>query len=267
MLQNLKAYVRPESLEQAWKTFMDNSARALFVSGGVSTALREDERTEILIDIQKLLPDSVMETEQSFEIGGGMRITEVIDDMDKHPITQVLKTVGTNQIRNMSTISGSIAQKYGWSDVVTLFLALKSSLRVYDGDERVISLEDYLHGNQKPIILSVIFDSRFNFGAFQHMTRTDYDVSQLNFYLCAEIAEGIVKNAGAAYGARPGLAVRFEELEGALTGKSVDELCRGAEDYSKLSEMAKVSDGLDLSAEYRRELLGVFIRRSLKQLT
>jgi CO/xanthine dehydrogenase FAD-binding subunit len=266
MLQNLKAYVRAQSLEQAWDLYMNNREKALFTSGGVSTALREDERTEILIDIQHVLPDSVIETDSQFEIGGGMKINELIDDMDGHHITQVLKKVGTNQIRNMSTLSGSIAQKYGWSDVVTLFLALKASLRVYDGEERIVSLEDYLHGKSKPIILSILFDTRFNFGVFQHMTKTDYDVSQLNFYLCAEIAEGVVKEAGAAYGARPGLALRLPELEGEMKGKTVVELKGNIQQYQKISEAAKVNDGFDLSGEYRKELLGVFIKRSILAL-
>lgn len=263
MLQNLKEYVRPDSLEKAWEIYIDNREKALFSSGGLSTALREDEKTEILVDIQKLLPDSVMETEQTIEIGGGMRLNEILDDMEEHHLSQVLKKVGTNQIRNMSTLSGSIAQKYGWSDVITLFLALKSSLRIYDGEEHVIPLEEYLKERFPSIILSVLFDTRFNIGVFQNMTKTDYDVSQLNFYLAAEIKEGMVKDAGVAYGARPGLAVRFRALEEAVKGKSVESLKAEAKVMAKCSERVEVSDGFDLSAEYRKELLGVFIKRSI----
>lgn len=257
MIINLKEYIKPESLEQAWKIHKENIDTSIFSTGGLSTSLREDHTTQYILDIKGLLPDKLIETPETYTIGGGMTVNELIKAMGNHPLVGCLKRVGTNQIRNMSTIAGSIAQRYGWSDIITALVAYKSEINVFtDEKETTVSIEDYLASKKRPIIVSITIDKKYNRGAFQHISRTDYDVSQFNLFMCARVEDNEIKEKSIAYGARPGYALRL---------KTAEEFHDPSELFEAVSS-AKVSNGFGLSEDYRRDLLKVFLKRALAEI-
>ena len=274
MLQNLREYQKPDNVEEAWELYTQDPGHTLFSTGGLSTALREDRGTKRLIDISGVLPSGLEKQKRpepdAFErtvMGGAMTINEAIDALDGHFLTPVLKQVGSNQIRNMATVSGSVAQRYGWSDILTALLAAKAKLEIYNGKYREMPLAQYLRNREKAIVLSVIVPDRFNSGAFQTMTRTHYDVSQFNLFLAASVENGTIHSAGLACGARPAAAVELKATELLIKG-SYEDL------HSKMEEITKTAvgeaglgNGMDLSKEYREELLAVYIKWAVKAVT
>ncbi len=267
MLINLKEYSKPESLEQAWKIHRENPKTSIFSTGGLSTSLREDHTTQYLIDLKGLLPDKLVQTSQSYEIGAQMSVNELIASMGNHAIVSCLKRVGTNQIRNMSTLGGSIAQRYGWSDILTALVAYKSELKVFgDKGEKSVSIEDYLASKDRPIVVSIIIDKKHNRGAFQNISRTDYDVSQFNMFMCACVEDDKIKEAGIAYGARPSWAKRLKNAEEAIQGKSLQEVQSDPSALFETVSSANLSNGFGLSEDYRRDLLSVFLKRALGEI-
>jgi len=267
MLINLKEYLKPNSLKEAWEIYQENPEHTLFSTGGLSTALREEERTHIVLDLKGLLPNQIEDRNDQWFIGGNMTINEVLDSLKNHDLRQVLKRVGTNQIRNMATISGSIAQKYGWSDIITALVAYKSTVMIYDGaGESNLSLEEYLVTKEPSIVLGVAIDKKYNCGSFQYISKTDYDVSQFNLYLCAYVENARILEVGIAYGARPGYAKRFLVAEEMLKDAYLNEIEGKMEKLHEQAQNASVSTGFGLSQEYRQELLKVFLKRSLKEI-
>lgn len=268
MLTNLKEYLKPNSLKEAWEVYLKDPEHTLFSTGGLSTALREDERTQMVIDLKGLLPNQIEDREDHIFIGGDMTINESIISLKNHHLVQVLKQVGTNQIRNMATISGSIGQKYGWSDIITAFVAYKADVLLYDDKgESKVPIEDYLGSKVPSIVLGVTIEKKYNFGTFHHISRTDYDVSQFNYYLCASVDNGRILETGIAYGARPGYAKSFIEAEKMLIDLPLNELVGKRDKIVESAEKANVSTGFGLSQEYRQELLKVYLKRSIKALS
>lgn len=268
MLINLKEFLKPNSLKEAWKVYQKDPEHTLFSTGGLSTALREDERTQIVLDLKGLLPNQIENREDHIFIGGNMTINEAMSSLKDHDLVQVLKQVGTNQIRNMATISGTIGQKYGWSDIITALVAYKANVLVYNDDgESNIPIEEYLGSKVPSIVLGVTIEQKYNFGTFHYISRTDYDVSQFNFYLCASVENGRMVEAGIAYGARPGFAQRFNEAEEMLKDLPLNELIGKTDKIVEKVENANVSTGFGLSQEYRKELLKVYLKRSLQALS
>jgi len=274
MLQNLREYKRPNDVEEAWALYTEEPGHTLFSTGGLSTALREDRGTQRLIDISGVLPSGLEKRNKSDPdaydrtvIGGAMTINEAIRALDGHFLTPMLKQVGSNQIRNMATVSGSVAQKYGWSDILTALLAAKAKLEIYNGKYREMALEHYLRNREKAIVLSVIVPDRFNTGSFQTMTRTHYDVSQFNLFLAARVENETIHSAGLACGARPAAAVELKATEQLIRG-SYEDL------HSKMEEITKTAvgeaglgNGNDLSREYREELLAVYLKQAIEMVT
>ena len=267
MLLNLKEFLRPASLKEAWDHYQANPEHTLFSSGGLSTALREDERTQVILDLSTVLPKAIEETQGYLFIGGGMTINEIINALEGHDLTQVLSKVGTNQIRNMATLSGSIAQKYGWSDILTALVAYKAQVQLYKGGEQqFVPIDDYLQSKESAVVLGVRIEQKYNFCYFQYISRTDYDVSQFNFCLCVHLEEGSIGDSGIAYGAAPGVAKRLKEAEGVLNGLRVSEIEAHLSPVLEMTDHAQLSDGFGLSGEYRKELLSVFLKRGLVAL-
>jgi len=259
--------LRPKSLKEAWDLYQKNPEHTLFSSGGLSTALREDERTQVILDINAVLPKMVEETPDALFIGGGMTINQIINALKTHDLTRVFSIVGTNQIRNMATLSGSIAQKYGWSDILTALVAYKAQVQLYNGEQAFYtSIGEYLQSKEPAVVLGVRIEKKFNFSHFQHLSRTDYDVSQLNYCLCVHLEEDLICESGMAYGAAPGYAKRLQEVEGILNGLKVSEIQAHLSSILEMTENATLSDGFGLSGEYRKELLGVFLKRGLNAL-
>lgn len=267
MLLNLKEYLRPASLKEAWDHYQVNPEHTLFSSGGLSTALREDERTQVILDLNTVLPKAIEETQGYLFIGGGMTINEIINALEGHDLTQVFSKVGTNQIRNMATLSGSIAQKYGWSDILTALVAYKAQVQLYKGVEVFfISIDEYLQSKEPAMVLGVRIEKKYNFCYFQHISRTNYDVSQFNFCLCGHLEKGSICDSGIAYGAAPGSAKRLKEAEEVLNGLWVSEIKDHLSPVLKKTDHAQLSDGFGLSGGYRKELLRVFLKRGLAAL-
>ena len=268
MLTNLKEYLKPGNLKEAWEIYQKDPDHTLFSTGGLSTSLREDDRTKIIVDLNDLLSNEIKVSEDKYLIGGGMTINEGLASLKSHALSQVLKQVGTNQIRNMATISGSIAQKYGWSDIITALVAYKAQVQIFnEGGKSFVPIDEYLHSKESAIVLSVLIEKKFNFGSFHCISRTDYDVSQFNLFLCAQINDnGRLLETGIAYGARPGYAKRFKEGEEILADLPLKEIEGKLVALTEKIEQVIVSNGFGLSAEYRKELFKVFLKRSIIKL-
>jgi len=267
MLTNLKEYLKPESLKEAWRIYQNSPEHTLFSTGGLSTALREEEKTTVVIDLSGVLSKEIAEKKDQLLIGGGMTINETLESLKDHALMDVLKQVGTHQIRNMATISGSIAQKFGWSDIITALVAYKARVLLFDeSGESSIPIADYLQSKHPSVVLGVVIEKKFNFGSFQYSSKTDYDVSQFNFFMSAHIDQHKITETGIAYGARPGYAKRFEAAEALLTGLPVKTAEEKLDELSEKVEHSSVSNGFGLSENYRKELLKVFLKHSLMEL-
>jgi len=79
MLRELKEYLKPKSVEEAWAIYRDPvKSPALFLTGGLSVAQREDQTTKTLVDLSGLLGESITETPAAYILDGGVRIADCI---------------------------------------------------------------------------------------------------------------------------------------------------------------------------------------------
>ena len=211
---SIQKYVRTESLEEAYRL---NQSRANRVIGGMLWIKTGKGSVNTAIDLCSLGLDGIEETEEEFVIGAMTSLRQIELHQGLNAYTQgaaeaaVRDIVGV-QFRNLATVGGSIWGRFGFSDVLTLFLSMETFVELYKGG--ILPLEQFAAmAYDRDILVRLIVKKKpgmFAYRAFRNQ-RTDLPV-----ITCA-----LSQMAGeyrAVVGARPGRAVVVRDEEGLLSG-------------------------------------------------
>ena len=141
-MMTIREYKRAESLEEAWQL---NQKRPNRVLGGMIWLKMENINVGTAIDLSGLGLDTIEETDEGFSIGAMVTLRQ----LELHPglaaytdgaVRESVRHIVGVQLRNLATVGGSIYSRFGFSDVLTMFLALNASARaaakVADGSIR-----------------------------------------------------------------------------------------------------------------------------------
>ena len=162
------------------------------------------------------------------------------------------------QFRNMATVGGSIWGRFGFSDVLTVFLAMDAWVELYKGG--MMPLEEFAKMKaDRDILVRLIVKKtpgRFTYTAIRNQ-RTDFPV----------IACAVSEMNGeyrAVIGARPARAMIIRDAEGILAA-GVQE--KSAAEFAKyVADHTPTGSNLRGSAAYRRHLVKVLAERSINEL-
>ena len=206
-------------------------------------------------------------------IGAGVSYTDAAAVLAKHipALGPLIDRIGGEQVRNMGTIGGNIANGSPIGDTPPPLIALGARLTLRKGKKtRTLPLEDYFvdYGKQdrKPgeFVESVsvpIPAKRAHFAVYKITKRRDEDITAaLGAFLVETGKNGTVASVRIAYGGMAATPKRARAVEKALTGKpwtaeTVDAaLARYDDDYSPISDMRA-------SAEYRMLAARNLLRR------
>ena len=247
----IQKYVRAQSLEEAWQL---NQSRRNRILGGMLWLRLERGAVDTAVDLCDLGLDTVEETDDAFYIGACVTLRTLEQHAGLAAYTDgasaaAVKDIVGVQFRNMATVGGSIWGRFGFSDVLTLFLALDSYVELYKGG--VVPLEQFATMKKdNDILVRLIVKKtpcKVVYTAMRNQ-RTDFPV-----IACAVArADGQYR---AAVGARPARAVR---------------VCGDVTDAAAFAAFvaASVSTGSNVrgSAAYRTHLIQVLTERAVRQL-
>jgi CO/xanthine dehydrogenase FAD-binding subunit len=210
------------------------------------------------IDLCDLGLNTIEETEEAFSIGA----MSTLRDIEKHEglnvysdsaVANAVKDIVGVQFRNMATVGGSIWGRFGFSDVLTVFLAMDSYVELYKGG--IIPLEQFAKMKKDNDILvrlivkktpcKVVYTSMRN-------QRTDFPV-----LACAvSCLDGEYR---AVLGARPANAMVVHDAEHLLTGAITEESAAAFARY--IAEHVPTGSNIRGSAAYRTHLVKVLVQR------
>ena len=136
-------YVRAESLEQAYGLCQK---RNNVVLGGMLWLKMQDRKVGAAIDLCGLELDRITETEHAFELGAmvplrALETHEGLNAMTQRAFAHSVEHIVGVQFRNCATVGGSVFGRFGFSDVLTLLLALDARV-VFQGAGEM-SLEEF----------------------------------------------------------------------------------------------------------------------------
>ncbi|MDO4651053.1 MAG: FAD binding domain-containing protein, partial [Eubacteriales bacterium] len=129
----IKQYVKVQSLEEAYELNQKKTSRVL---GGMMWLRLSNRTVGTVIDLSGLGLDTIEETEAEFRIGcmTSLRTLETDERLNQYTngaMRESLRHIVGVQFRNGATLGGSIFGRYGYSDVLTMFLALDTTVELY----------------------------------------------------------------------------------------------------------------------------------------
>lgn len=255
-----KNYVKAESLAQAWEL---NQKRSNLLIGGMHWVKMGRRNVQTIIDLSALGLDQIKETEEEFRIGcmvtlRQMELHEGLNRYSQGAVRESLRHIVGVQFRNGATVGGSVFGRFGFSDVLTMLLAMDTQVELYQGG--VLPLAEFIKKKRdRDILVSVIVKKTQGTFAYQSMR-----VAKTDFPVLAVAVSRINGQAVACVGARPAIASRIEDQEGILKG----EIGRKeAEAFGKyVAERTLTGSNMRGSAQYRTHLAEVLTRRAVLSL-
>ena len=245
----IQKYVRPQTLEEAWQLNQNKRNRIL---GGTLWLRLGKGSVGTAIDLCELGLNTIEETEEQFSIGAmaTLRDLEMHDGLNAYSgnaVANAVKDIVGVQFRNMATVGGSIWGRFGFSDVLTVFLAMDSYVELYKGG--IIPLEQFAAMKKDNDILVRLIvrkaPCKLVYSSMRNQS-TDFPV----------IACAVAHMNGeyrASIGARPARAIliRNEKAEGFP---------------AFVAENAPTEGNIRGSAAYRTHLIKVLVERSMNEL-
>lgn len=213
------------------------------------------------IDLSRLGLDHIEEDDKGFLIGcmvslHDLEIHKGLNQTFDHVFQEAVRHIVGVQFRNCATVGGSIFPRFGFSDVLTAFLACDSYVDLFHGGR--VALKDFINMPVDQDVLTHIYikkDTRKICYQSFRMTETDFPT-----LTCAVIQ--VQERYMSVVGARPKNAVLVEQV--------LLEHPQDAKERKKFAD--RTADFLDFgsnmrgSARYRKELTRIFIKRGLEKL-
>lgn len=256
----INQYIKAESLQQAFEL---NQKKNNVILGGMLWLKMQNKNVGTAIDLSGLGLDKIEETEDSYQIGAmvSLRALELhkgLNSMTNDAVAESVKHIVGIQFRNLATVGGSIFGRFGFSDVLTLLMALDAQVELYQ--KGIVSMEEFskMPYDNDLLVRVIIKKQKMNVAYLsQRNAKTDFPV-----LTCAvSKIEGIYR---CVIGARPKRAVCLSDNNGILLEGITKE---SAENFGEFVK-SQIVTGSNMrgSEEYRKVLSGVLAKRALLKL-
>ncbi len=188
-------------------------------------------------------------------------------------VREVLRRIGSKQVRASGTIGGNIANGSPIGDTPPLLIALGATLALKSlSGERRMALENYFiaYGKQdrKPGELVWAIEvpklaATAQFSAFKISKRFDQDISAVMSAFRFTLDGRTIGSARIAFGGMAATPKRATQAEAALAGASIDDEAQWQKAISVLAQDYQPITDMRASASYRMEVAENLLRKAL----
>lgn len=253
-------YVQAHSLAEAYEL---NQKKGNAVIGGMLWLKMQHRRVNTAIDLSGLGLDTIEETAEEYRIGAMVTLRRLekhagLNELTDNAVRECMKDIVGVQFRNLATVGGSLFGRFGFSDVLTLFMAMGASVELYQ--HGVVTVEEFAQmPYDRDILVRLIVPKTGQNTVYlsQRNTRTDFPVLTCCITRTAEELRCCI-------GARPMRAVCLRDEAGILEQGITDESAAAFADYVK--ERTQTGSNMRGSREYRSILAGVLTKRALLKI-
>ncbi|MDR3237773.1 MAG: xanthine dehydrogenase family protein subunit M [Spirochaetia bacterium] len=277
-------YLQPDSLEEVLSLMSANREKAKIAAGGtdliVQLRRREIPTPDYVLDIKKIsLLKNLTADQQGLKIGALVPIAEIAasESVKKNfqALAQSSINIASPQIRNRATFTGNICNAVPSADSAPPLLVLDASVKLKSvKGERSVPIAEFFTGVRKTAIspdeiVTEIFVPQPASGAksiyHKHSQRHSMDLALVGAAVYS-IKEGdTCREIRIALGAVAPTPMRAAKAEKILSGHKVTQQLIDEAAHSAAAECSPIDDHR-ASAEYRRDMVQVLVRRALTEI-
>ncbi len=255
--------VRPKTMDEAFEFLTEKKA---FLLGGGAWSRMNPKKVEYAVDLSTLDLRYIRDAEGRIEIGAMVTARDIetsglLRERFGGIFRDSVKNIVGVQMRNIISVGGTVAGRYGFSELNTAFLAMNAQVALYKGGE--LDFQSFLSGGEREpaLIEKIVLGPAPMRGAYQSVRNTKTDLPILN--VAAAYGNGAWR---IAVGARPGAALLAQNASKSLgrnprpDGRTVEEASRAAAE--------EIVFGRDIrgEADYRKSVCAVLVRRAILEV-
>lgn len=275
-------YKSPTSLEEAFRLLDERGEQAHLLAGGTDLAVGiryGTIRPGVVIDLKQIpeLAPAIRRTDEGFTIGANTVMTDLEEDdriREGFPgLVEAAEVIGSVQIRNRATLVGNLCNASPAADTPPVLMALDASVRIAGrSGSRRLSIDEFLVGYRQTalrrdeVVTAVQIPeagSRSGTAFLKLGVRRAMEISIVCVGARIDLAEdGTIESAGIGVGSVAPQTVRLTRAEEMLVRERPDPELLAAAGSSAIEACSPIDD-LRGSAEYRRAMVPVLVRRAL----
>jgi xanthine dehydrogenase small subunit len=214
----------------------------------------------------------------SLIVGAGVTFDEAavhLGEIDTD-IAEVMRRIGSRQVRSSGTVGGNIANGSPIGDMAPMLIALGATLELMKGDEgRALPLESYFiaYGKQDRQpgefvagILVPKLEPDQLFRAYKVSKRFDSDISAVLGAFRFTVRDGVIAEARIAFGGMAATPKRAASAEARLIGAVPVKAASWASAIEALGEDYQPLSDMRASADYRMETAKALLAKALVEV-
>jgi CO/xanthine dehydrogenase FAD-binding subunit len=280
-----KDYHLPSSVDEAVGLLARYDGRARVVAGGTDLILDLQQGNEhpiaALVDVTRIVGlNEIREADSYITIGAGVTHNQIVASELLHrkatSLVEASYVVGGPQVRNVATIGGNVAHALPAADGTTALNALDAEVEVASFNERRwIPFTSLFLGPGK----SAIDSTREVLTALRFKATGDHEASAfsrimrpqgvalpiMNFSAKVRVSDDQIEKVALAVAPVAPTPFRCQQTEASLTGKPATSESIERAVAVLLSECKPRTSPHRATAEYRKEVLPVLLRRTLSK--
>lgn len=254
----IKEYFIANSLEEAYNKLISGKKNSIL--GGMMWLRMQNKMVPVAIDLSQLGLNQIEEKEDVIEIGAmtslkQMEESKLLEIYFGSLFKEAFSHIVGTQFRNTATIGGSVFSRFGFSDPLTVLLALDVQVELYGAG--VMTLEEFMElPPKKDLLVKLILKKQKVKAVYkcQRQTATDFP----NLTVCTSKIDNQYK---IVVGARPSKArLAYNGMKKLQEGYEIDEVA------ALVASELNFGTNIRASKDYRTHLAKVLVRRSLEEL-
>jgi carbon-monoxide dehydrogenase medium subunit len=281
---SLKGYFLPESLTEALQILSQNRGKARVVAGGtdvIPQLRRKELEVDSLVDLSRIGGlDSIKLEDDIFAVGAMVTHSRVCASALLREKARLLvegaEALGSPQVRNISTVGGNLVSGQPAADTSLPLLALNACVTILSpGGERTVPLTEFFldqgHTGVDPqheILTEIRFPAlkENQGGCYLRLGKRkalSLPILALAAVVTLDVFRRVFKDVSLAIGPVAPIPFRAARTEAMLRGATVSPKTVEMAGESASLESNPRSSSLRGSADYRKEMVKVLVRRGL----
>ena len=254
----VREYVKPSSLDEAYELLQKNKKNTIL--GGLLWLRMGDRAINKGIDLSNLGLDSIEENADEFIIGAMVTLRDIevhtnLNEQFNGVFKDTVKHIVGVQFRNLATVGGSIYSRFGFSDILTSFLALDSYVVLQGAGQ--MSMSEFMElGYTRDIVTKIIIKKSRKKISYLTQRNSETDIPVLAL-ATSKSEEGWKISVGS----------RPHKAKLAVEAASILSINPSSEEIEKASEKLVSELGFDsnmrASKEYREIIAKVLLKRAI----